>query len=144
MWNVVESREKKVRWCGALQPSLISYAACLVSPATSRLQLLGKHGNVTLQWVGAMPSLKHISSRSPLPFFFSDSTQGRAEVKLLGVSINCFFFWLRRGRRKENWPVCGQEAKKRCAPIWDRAVNCNIPEPGYNLYRLYILLEWLK
>lgn len=116
------NQEKKGWWCGALQPSLISYAACLVSRATSRLQLLSKHENVTLQWVGALPSLKHISSHSPRLFF--------------SFCLSIFLVWLRkelrwscrecptitlqRGR-EGNGTVRGQEAKKRCAVTWDKS-----------------------
>lgn len=96
------NREEKVWWCGASQPSLISYAACLVS---SRLRLLSKHEYVTLQWVGALPSLKHISSHSPLLFLFFfflclsiwfDS--GKSWGELVGsVQQWLFFLWHRGG-----------------------------------------------
>lgn len=137
------NREEKVWWCGASQPSLISYAACLVS---SRLRLLSKHEYVTLQWVGALPSLKHISSHSPLLFLFFFFSLSFYLVwlreELRWTCRECptmtFFFLAQRGR-KGNRTVHGQEACKSCAFIWDKSVNCNITMMYNNIVSNYPL-----
>lgn len=136
------NQKTKVWWCGASQPSLISYAACLVPPATSRLQLFNKHENVTLQWVGALPSLKHISSHSPLLLFFlsfylSSLTQGRVEVKRSGVSNNDFFPFFLAGRgRTENRPVCRR--KIGVVQLEKGSVKFRRIKPGCNVCSFYM------
>lgn len=139
-------REKKLWWCGALQPSLIR-VRCLARPRLAcSLQLLHKHENVTAASGSSAIFKTHFISLAPPPppFFFSvllsfcfDS--GKSWGERLGVSNNYSFFfcfWLRGGGKRTGLSVGRRKKRERSYIGWIKQ-GC---DPLYHLE----WLQWLR